>query len=100
MNGSSMRVDAAGHHVAAATIDDLSARGRVERGPDRRDRLADHQDVGARLGGAGDDGAATKQDGHRTSVGRGGRWAARRVRVFIPERRGRGPRALWFVPAR
>jgi len=62
-----VRIDPAGHDVRAAGVEDRRARGRREIHPHRRDRLADHEHIGATLLVRGDDGAASNQGclGHR-----------------------------------
>jgi hypothetical protein len=42
-----VRIDAARHHVTTAGVDNFGARGRVDGGADRDDRLAVDNDVGA-----------------------------------------------------
>jgi hypothetical protein len=53
-----VRVDAAGQHEGARGVDDVGPSGRFEVGADRRDGLADDQDVGLPLALRVDDGAA------------------------------------------
>jgi hypothetical protein len=62
-----MWIDAARHHVAAAGVDDLGARGRLDGGADGSDRLAVDQHIGAPRMIVVDDGAAADQDGHAIS---------------------------------
>ncbi len=54
----------AGHHVAAAGVDHLGARRRLQRRPDRGDGAIGDQDVGAPFAVMGDDGAAADKKGH------------------------------------
>ncbi len=62
-----MRIDAAWHHIAAAGVDDLGARGRRDGGTDGGDRLTVDKDIGASRMIVVDHRAAADQDGHATS---------------------------------
>ena len=62
-----MRIDAAGHHVAAAGVDHLGARGWIDGSGNGGNRLAIDEDVGAFRMIVVDDSTAADQDGHGLS---------------------------------
>ncbi|MNC24907.1 hypothetical protein D3C75_729770 [compost metagenome] len=59
-----MRVDAAGHQVLAAAVEDLAVGGRFEVLPDGADQAIGTQDIGGVTLFVGDHGGATDQQGH------------------------------------
>lgn len=59
-----VRVDAAGHQVLAAAVEDLAVGGGFEVLPDGADQAIGTQDIGGVMLFVGDHGGATDQQGH------------------------------------